>query len=114
MKPPAKLKLRSRHWIVNENDEVILGNGRMEILVNIEKTGSINQAAKVMKMSYKGAWSKIRATEKHLHAKIVLTNKRTGTRLTDEGKALVDKYKQLHEKCCQADDDIFNQIFMAK
>jgi len=114
MKPPVKLKLRSRHWIVNENDEVILGNGRMEILANIEKTGSINQAAKAMKMSYKGAWSKIKATEKHLHAKIVLADKRTGTRLTEEGKALVDKYKRLHQECCRADDDIFNQIFPAE
>jgi molybdate transport system regulatory protein len=47
----AKLKLKSSQWIVDEHDNAIIGKGRMEILENIEKTGSINQTAKVMKMS---------------------------------------------------------------
>ncbi len=111
MKPSVKLKLRSRHWIVNENDQVILGKGRMEILANIEKTGSINQAAKAMKMSYKGVWSKIKATEKHLKIKVVHSDKKKGTYLTAEGKALLEKYKHLAEKCIRADDRIFDTIF---
>ena len=39
----AKLKLKSSQWIVDEHDNAIIGEGRMEILDNIEKTGSINQ-----------------------------------------------------------------------
>jgi hypothetical protein len=63
----TKLKLKSSYWIVNERNQIIIGKGRMEILDNIEKTGSINQAAKIMKMSYKAVWSKIKFTEKHLN-----------------------------------------------
>jgi molybdate transport system regulatory protein len=83
----------------------------MEILENIEKTGSINQAAKVMKMSYKGVWSKIKSTEKHLKIKVVHSDKKQGTYLTAEGKALLEKYKHLTKKCIRADDRIFDTIF---
>ena len=44
----VSLKLRSRQWLVDENDNIIIGDGRREILENIEKTGSLNQTAKVM------------------------------------------------------------------
>ena len=48
------LKIKSRHWIVDDQDRIIMGEGRKEILETIEKTGSINKTAKMMKMSYKG------------------------------------------------------------
>jgi molybdenum-dependent DNA-binding transcriptional regulator ModE len=60
----AKLKLKSSQWIVDENNNIIIGEGRAKILENIEKTGSMNQAAKLMKMSYKAVWSKIKAEQK--------------------------------------------------
>ena len=107
----AKLKLRSSYWIVDDDGNIIIGKGRAEILENIEKTGSINQAAKVMKMSYKGVWSKIKATEKHLNQNIVHADRKLGTRLTRHGKALLEMYKQLEKKCMASDDKIFSKIF---
>lgn len=107
----AKLKLKSSYWIVNERNQIVIGKGRMEILENIEKTGSINQAAKVMKMSYKAVWSKIKFTEKHLNTKIVDADKKTGTRLTSKGKNLLENYRRLNDKCMDSDNRIFQQIF---
>ena len=107
----VKLNLRSSYWIVDEDGDIIIGKGRAEILANIEKTGSINQTAKVMRMSYKGVWSKIKATEKHLNRKIVHADRKEGTRLTRYGKELLKKYKLLEEKCLQSDDKIFSKIF---
>jgi molybdate transport system regulatory protein len=106
-----KLKLRSSQWIVDEHNNIIIGNGRAEILKNIEQTGSINQTAKVMKMSYKAVWSKIKATEKHLDTRIVHTDRKEGSRLSREGKELLQKYRRLKEKCMSVDDKIFNQFF---
>lgn len=105
------LKLKSRQWIVDENDNMIMGEGRMEILENIEKTGSINQTAKIMKMSYKGVWSKIKATENYMKVKIVHADKKYGTHLTKEGKDLLERYTLLKQRCLMADDKIFNAIF---
>ena len=107
----VEIKLKSSHWIVNENDNIILGEGRMEILEHVENTGSINQAAKMMKMSYKAVWSKIKYTEKHLNAKIVHSDRKTGSRLTREGKTLLEKYRLLKKECMTADDRVFNDIF---
>ena len=105
------LKLKSSYWIVNERNQIVIGKGRMEILDNIEKTGSINQAAKKMRMSYKAVWSKIKFTEKHLNVKIVDADKKTGTRLTKAGKNLLENYRRMHDKCVAADNSIFESIF---
>ena len=107
----TKLKLRSSYWIVDDDGNIVIGKGRAEILENIETTGSINQAAKIMKMSYKGVWSKIKATEKHLNQKIVHADRKEGSRLTRQGKELLERYKQLEKKCMTSDDKIFTQIF---
>ena len=107
----AKLKLKSSQWIVDEHNNIIIGEGRAEILRNIEKTGSINQTAKMMKMSYKAVWSKIKATEKHLNARIVHTDRKEGSRLSKEGKELLENYRRLKEECMSIDDRIFDGIF---
>lgn len=108
MKP---MKLRSRLWIVDEQDRIIMGEGRMRILEMIELTGSLNQTAKKMKMSYKGVWGKIRATEKYLNLRLVDTDKKEGTRLTEDGKDLLEKYRLLREKCLLEEERLFNSIF---
>ena len=107
----ASLRIKSRQWIVDEDDHIIIGEGRKEIFEHIQETGSINQTAKVMRMSYKGVWSKIKATEKHLNQNIVHADRQKGTRLTRQGKELLEKYKQLEKKCMVSDDRIFNKIF---
>lgn len=104
-------RLQSRHYIVDEDGRIIIGEGRGEILENIEKTGSINLTAKIMKMSYKGVWSKIKATEDSMKVKIVHSNRKQGSCLTKEGKELLRNYKILKEKCLKADDRIFKSIF---
>ena len=107
----AKLKLKSSQWIVDEDNNIIIGEGRAKILENIAKTGSMNQAAKMMKMSYKAVWCKIKATEKHINACIVYTDRKEGSRLSENGKELLEKYKLLKTQCMSADDKIFSGIF---
>ena len=107
----GNLRLKSRQWIVDEYNNIIMGEGRREILENIQKTGSINQTAKIMKMSYKGVWSKIKATEGYMKTRIVETDKKRGSQLTEEGKILLEKYNLLKKRCVKADDKIFNVIF---
>ena len=107
----GKIKIRSAQWIVDEDNNIIIGKGRAEILENVERTGSINQAAKTMKMSYKAVWSKIKATEKHLKMEIVHADRKDGSKLSREGKALLENYKRLKNQCMSADDKIFSSIF---
>jgi molybdate transport system regulatory protein len=105
------LKLKSRHWVVDDQDRIIMGEGRKEILETIEKTGSINKTAKLMKMSYKGVWSKIKVTEQYLGRDIIHSDRRDGSRLTSEGKALMEKYRILKARCLEEDNRCFSEIF---
>jgi molybdate transport system regulatory protein len=109
--PMKKLKLRSAQWIVDEHNNIIIGKGRAEILEKIEKTGSINQAAKMLKMSYKAVWSKIKASEKHLQTQIVHADRKEGSKLSRDGKMLLENYRRLKAECVSADDKIFSSIF---
>lgn len=105
------MKLRSNQLIVNDEGEIIMGNGRMQILASIDRTGSINQTSKEMNMSYKTVWSKIKSTEKNFGKPVVHADRKTGTRLTSEGRRLLEKFRQLKKRCIQADDAIFKDIF---
>lgn len=105
------LKLQSTQRIVNDRNRIVMAEGRMALMEHIVATGSINQAAKRMKMSYKSAWSKIRSTEKHLGKKIVVSSTATGTRLTPDGEALLHQYRELKKACIQADDALFERWF---
>ena len=105
------LKLKSSHWVVDDQDRIIMGEGRMEILETIEKTGSINKTSKLMKMSYKGVWSKIKATEQYLGRNIIHADRRDGSRLTSEGKVLLEKYRILKKRCLEEDNRCFSEIF---
>ena len=105
------LRLKSRQWLEDSHGNIIMGEGRQRILELIERTGSINQAAKLMRMSYRGVWGKIKATEEHVNKRIVLTEKRHGSRLTEDGKRLLANYTRLKEECQKADEEIFKNIF---
>jgi len=107
----VKLELRSSHWIVDQDNNIIFGKGRMEILETIERTGSINQTAKQLRMSYKTVWSKIKSTEKHLQVRVVHSDRKTGTCLTPAGRQLVETFAKLRQQCLSADDRIFEKIF---
>ena len=106
-----KLSLRSSYWIVDSNGNIVFGKGRMEILESIAQTGSINQTAKALKMSYKTVWSKIKSTERHLQAKVVNADRREGTRLTPVGRDLLQRFKRLDKACMAADDQTFDALF---
>ncbi len=105
------MKLLSTQIIVNTTGDIIMGPGRLAILESINRTGSINQTAKDLRMSYKTVWSKIKSTEKNLGKSVVIADRRTGSSLTKEGRILAQKFKALKHRCIHADDHIFSEIF---
>ncbi len=74
---------------------VIFGQGRYQLLDEIEKHGSLKQAAEEIGMSYRAAWGKIKNSEKILGEKLIekATNKE-GYSLTALGKKLKEKFHQ--------------------
>jgi len=106
----AKLKLpgdgysewiRARFWVVNPEGAYV-GIGRITSLEAIHKTGSINQAAKSMKMSYKKAWKLVddmnQLMDKPLVIKAQGGSSGGGTVLTSEGLWVLDQFRELEKR----------------
>lgn len=93
--------LQGRFWI-NKSEHNFLGQGRIELLINIGKSGSITKAAKAMKMSYKAAWDTIDAINNLSEHPLVESSKGGkgggGTHLTDYAKELINTYEILQEE----------------
>jgi len=109
------MKLRTKVWLDHDHDNVIFGTGRVCMLETIDRLGSMNKAAKELKMSYRALWGRIKSTEKRIGAKILETTpgggKGRGSTLTPTGKRLLEKYKLLKENIIKIADKEFAKIF---
>jgi molybdate transport system regulatory protein len=68
------LQVRSKIWLEMDG-EPVFGQGREDLLRLIQRTGSINAAAKEMRISYRKAWTYIDAMEKRLGIPLVIRQK---------------------------------------
>ncbi|GAB2519494.1 winged helix-turn-helix domain-containing protein [Spirosoma aerophilum] len=99
------LRINGRIWLEtlsNDTAERFMGIGRLELLGHIQRTGSINQAAKAMKMSYKRAWEMVHSMNTLANTPLVITQtggeKGGGTLVTPEGEKYLNHYKGLQER----------------
>jgi len=90
--------IRHKLWL-EKDGRVIFGPGRFELLEAIEEHQSLSGAAKQLKMSYRAAWGRLRASEDRLGIPLVeLTDNRQGMRLTEEAKKLKNAFVELETK----------------
>ncbi|GAB5417699.1 MAG: winged helix-turn-helix domain-containing protein [Crocinitomicaceae bacterium] len=93
--------IKSRIWI-GSTKGMLLGEGRIALLREIEKHGSISKAAKSMEMSYKKAWRLV--DEMNKNAKKPLVQQKIGgkggggTILSEAGLNAIRIYSELKEK----------------
>jgi molybdate transport system regulatory protein len=92
-----KYSVEVRLWI-EETAGPFLGIGKIWLLENIQKTGSITNAAKEMKMSYRQAWQLVeemnQRAESPLVEKLLGGKGGGGAKLTEAGeKAIVIFYE---------------------
>lgn len=90
------LKLYGDLWMGSDETSMV-GDLRISLLEQIAATGSITQAAKAVGISYKTAWDTVDAM-KNLSGNPLVESasggaKGGGTRLTDEGRKLVETYR---------------------
>lgn len=94
--------IRARFWLVADEGQGYLGIGRIKLLENIDRFGSINQAAKAMGMSYKKAWKLIDEVNRMTDQPLVISEKGGatggGTRLTTQGQAYVASFRGLEAR----------------
>lgn len=108
------VEIRSKLWI-EVDGEPVFGRGRRFLLEAIDKYGSINQAAKQVNLSYRKAWSYIKAMEERLGIKLVETTtggkNGGGAKLTEEAKEFIKKYESIEQDIKEIVDSKFQKIF---
>lgn len=108
MQPRLKL------W-VEQDGKLVLSDYRVRLLSLIDETGSLAEAAQRMELSYRRAWGKIREIEENLGVKLVESAAGGagggGSRLTGEGRRLVDLYRRFRDSAEQDLSREFSRIF---
>ncbi|AQG81100.1 winged helix-turn-helix domain-containing protein [Spirosoma montaniterrae] len=100
-----KLRVNGRIWLETVSDtgsERFMGIGRLELLQHIQRTGSINQAAKAMRMSYKRAWELVQSMNAQTDTPMVITqtggDRGGGATVTPEGEKYLALFQALQGK----------------
>ncbi len=116
--------LQGQIWIT-AGEQSMGGHGRIHLLSKIAELGSISQAAKSMKMSYKAAWDAV----DHMNnlAGEALLHRTTGgkgggsTTLTERGQQLITNFQrieQIHQRflqeLSQETGNIIDDLFVLK
>ena len=97
-----KYSIGLRVWVKEETQGSFLGIGRIQLLENIKKTGSITQGAANMKMSYRQAWQMVQEintiSKEPLVEKILGGKGGGGAKLTDAGEKAIKLFYKLEDK----------------
>lgn len=96
--------------------EIFFGPGVSDVLILINKNGSLSKAAQEMNMSYNKAWRIVQKAEKQWGAKLIESQvggtQGGGSRLTAEGKDLAEKYERFKKESAKYVDQCFKEIFV--
>jgi molybdate transport system regulatory protein len=89
------MEIKFKVWY-EKDGEVLFGGGRRELLAAVDKYHSLTAAAKHMKMSYRAAWGRLRASEERLGVKLVESHPpNRALQLTKEARSLMDRFDKL-------------------
>ena len=111
-------KCRTKIWVTDDANNVIFGMGRVKILEAIELHGSINAAAKSLKMSYRAVWGRIKATEERLQKKLIVRTTGGadggGSTLTPYARDLIRAFKVFRRQVITEADASFDERLASK
>lgn len=108
------MEIKSKFW-TEIDGKPVLGKGRCLLLEAIDRYGSINRAAKELNISYRKAWSYIKAMEERLNIRLV--EKQAGgrygggTTITDKAREFLKKYQMMEKDLRRIIDERFKQVF---
>lgn len=101
--PAVRLRLR-----LVFGDGAMLGPGKADLLELIGETGSIAEAGRRMKMSYKRAWTLVETMNAAFREPLVDSTRGGaqggGARLTETGRTVLANYRKLEGRIAEAGD----------
>ncbi|HTG01615.1 MAG TPA: winged helix-turn-helix domain-containing protein [Nitrospirota bacterium] len=111
------LEIKSKIWIEMDG-EPVFGRGRRLLLEAIDAHGSINRAAKEVGISYRKAWSHIKAMEARLGVGLVTRQaggkNGGGAVLTEDARKFLTNFENMEKKLRKVADQCFVALFAKK
>ena len=107
LKPVIRLAIKSDTAETNSQ----FGRGVANLCLGVREFGSLNAAAKDMKMAYSKAWRIIKETEAALDMQLLNRDGAHGSTLTNEGNNLLDTYIELDERLQKIAEEEFAKHF---
>ena len=107
LKPIIRLAVKSE--TANSNSQ--FGRGVANLCLGVRELGSLNAAAKDMKMAYSKAWRIIKETEAALGMQLLDRDGAHGSTLTKEGDKLLDTYLEIDAKLQKVAEEEFAKLF---
>jgi len=116
--PPPKTPrstnvLRPRLRVLH-GEEIALGPGKVDLLEEIEETGTLAEAARSLGMSYMRAWHLLQTMNACFKEPLVQTSRggsgRGGAQLTATGQAVVAAYRRMEVECLRAAESAWQEI----
>ncbi len=90
-----------------DRDNGTLGKGVVSLLQGIEDMGSLNRAAKSLRMAYSKAWRIVKKTEAGFGFMLIHRDGARGSTLTEEGRQLLKLYHELEEETARFANERF-------
>ncbi len=97
------MQIRVKLWL-EEAEKVLFGEGRLKLLQAVEEAGSLAGAARLLSMSYRAAWGRLKASEERLGFALVEKSGlgRHALQLTPAARTLMERYQALQDKADKA------------
>lgn len=96
-----KIQTRIMIYLGQNPNEVSFGKGVATLLRGVEETGSLNAAAKRIKMAYSKAWRIVKETEAGFGFALIDRDGARGSTLTREGQILLDAYEDTESRSAE-------------
>lgn len=105
----SKFGIRSKIWIEDSQGTVVFGMGRYRILDAIRRSGSMQAAAKELRMSYRAVWMRVRTSEECIGKQLVAREGK-GSRITPYAEKLMKQFKRLHSIVRKEADEVYEDL----
>lgn len=110
------MKVKTKLWIEDSDENLIFGGGKTEVLKLIDETGSISSASKKIGLNYKKVWSHIKILEEYVEDDMVLTYKgrgqSSGSSLTPKAREIIQTYEILQHDVKKYAQQRFEELFL--
>ena len=107
LQPVIRLAVKSKSADSNSQ----FGRGVANLCLGVRELGSLNAAAKSMKMAYSKAWRIIKETESALGMQLLDRDGAHGSTLTADGDKLLDTYLEIDERLQAIAEEEFAKSF---